>query len=193
MTTTPNLGLTIIGSADPVDFNVINNNMTTIDTKVGGNGTSIGNLDANPFFRLVVGGSQAYNTVSVDQQITFGSGQLANAKGFVAGTNVVTCNTDGIYKFHGALQFSGLNSNMLATLKMNVTISGTTTSYFRTVRGATGWDGANGGGVWVEIDEMITLPVGATLTFFANVNEAPRTLMGLVVTAIKNSKNTVSA
>lgn len=193
MTTTPNLGLTLIASSDPVDFNTLNNNATTIDTKVKANQTSIGNLDANPFFRLVVGGSQTYSTTSVDQQITFASGQLTNATGFTAGTNVVNCNADGVYKFHGALQFSGLNSNMLATLRMIVTINGVATSYFRTVRGATGWDGANGGGVWVEIDEMIVLPVGATLTFFANINEAPRTLMGLVVTAFKVSKNTVSA
>lgn len=153
--------------------------------------TKITALDVNPYFRLVVGGTQQYNTTNADQQITFGSSQLANTSGFTAVSNTVTCNVDGMYKIHAAMQLSGLNSNMLGTVKFNVTINGTTTTYFRTIRGATGWDGANGGGVWIENDELIALPVGATIQFYANINESPRTIMGLVVTAFKVSKNTV--
>lgn len=153
--------------------------------------TKVTSLDAKPYFRMNMTTSQNYNTTGVNQQITFTSSSVPLSSGFTTGTNVITCNTDGIYKLHFGMQLSGLNQNILASLIINVTINGATTTYFRTIRGALGWDGANGGGVWIDVDEVIALPVGATIQFYANVGESVRTVMGLVGNVHKISKNTV--
>lgn len=134
-----------------------------------------------PFFRLNVG-SAPYSTASTDQLITFTSAQVPISNGFTVGTNIITFNVAGTYRIHAALQLSGLNSNILATVKYNVN-SGGLVGYFRTVRGATGWDGANGGGVWLDIDDVVTVIAGATIQFYANIGEAPRTIMALLVNA----------
>jgi hypothetical protein len=179
---------------DQIVAEVNNNgaNITTANNNIASNLSKINSLDTNPYFRLNVTSGQTYSTTGADQLITFGAAQLPLSVGFTAGTNIINCNTDGIYKIHGILQLSGLNSNVLATLKFNVTINGITTAYFRTVRGATGWDGGNGGGVWIEVDELLALPAGATIQIYANIGEAPRTIMGVILTAFKISKNTVA-
>jgi hypothetical protein len=159
---------------------------STLDTKLN-------TLDGQPYFRVLVATNQVYSTINADQLIQIESGELLLTNGFSLANNTITCNTDGVYKIHGALQLSGLNSNITATLKINITTpTGTSTNLSRTIRGATGWDGSNGGGVWIDVDDVFALPSGSTIKFYANIGESPRTIMNLNINAFKISKNSVS-
>lgn len=153
--------------------------------------TKITALDANPYFRLVWTTGVNYNTINADLQIPFTSSNVNNSSGVTVGTNQITINTDGIYYLYADLQLSGLNSNIIGTVKIRMNVGGTTSDLFRSYRGATGWDGANGGGVWLRVGEVYPLTAGTILTFLGSIGESPRTITQLNAGAYKISKNTV--